>query len=62
MSLILQEVLAANAPANGVVEEVAGVRRLPCVATTLPHDSYVYDVKSGKLIEVPATTKAGRVG
>ncbi|WP_324670540.1 carbonic anhydrase [Hymenobacter sp. GOD-10R] len=48
--------------ADSVVEDVARIRRHPLVPTTIPIYGYIYDVKSGKLIEVPAATKAGSVG
>ncbi|WP_310396478.1 hypothetical protein [Hymenobacter sp.] len=44
-----------------VVEDVARIRRHPLVPGTIPVYGYIYDVKSGQLIEVPEATAAGRV-
>ena len=41
----------------------AGVQRIrnhPLVPGNIPIYGYIYDVKSGKLVEVPAATAAGR--
>jgi len=46
---------------GSVVEDVARIRRHPLVPGSIPVYGYVYDVKSGALIEVPAATEAGRV-
>jgi carbonic anhydrase len=43
-----------------VVEDVARIRSHPLVSPAIPIYGYVYDVRSGRLIEVPAATKAGR--
>jgi len=43
-----------------VVEDVARIRSHPLVAPGIPVYGYVYDVRTGRLIEVPAATKAGR--
>ena len=45
---------------GSVVDDVKRVRNHPLVPTTIPIYGYVYDVKSGKLIEVEAATEAGR--
>lgn len=47
---------------GSVVDDVKRVRNHPLVPTTIPIYGYVYDVKSGKLIEVEAATEAGRAG
>jgi carbonic anhydrase len=47
--------------AGSVVEDVTRIRRHPLVPTTIPVYGYIYDVKSGKLIEVPEATKAGSI-
>jgi carbonic anhydrase len=44
-----------------VVEDVERIRHNPLVAGNIPIYGYVYDVRSGKLIEVPAATHAGEV-
>jgi carbonic anhydrase len=43
-----------------VVEDVHRIRRHPLVPGRIPIYGYVYDVKTGRLIEVPAATEAGR--
>ena len=47
--------------AASVVEDVQRIRRHPLVPGTIPVYGYIYDVKSGKLIEVPEATTAGQV-
>jgi carbonic anhydrase len=43
-----------------VVEDVQRIRSHPLVPANIPVYGYVYDVRSGRLIEVPEATKAGR--
>jgi carbonic anhydrase len=43
-----------------VVEDVHRIRSHPLVARDIPIHGFVYDVRSGRLIEVPAATVAGR--
>ena len=45
---------------QSVVEDVARIRAHPLVETTIPIHGYLYDVKTGLLIEVPAATAAAR--
>ena len=47
--------------AASVVEDVKRIRNHPLVPATIPIYGYIYDVKTGKLIEIPAATKAGAV-
>jgi carbonic anhydrase len=47
--------------AQSVVVDVARLRAHPLTPKTLPIYGYIFDVKSGKLVEVPAATKAGAV-
>ena len=47
--------------ASSVVEDVERIRRHPLVPATIPVYGYIYDVKSGRLIEVPDATAVGRV-
>jgi len=42
-----------------VVEDVQRIRAHPLIPGRIPIYGYVYDVKTGKLIEVPEATKAG---
>ncbi len=44
-----------------VVEDVERIRHHPLVAGNIPIYGYVYDVRSGKLIEVTEATHAGEV-
>jgi carbonic anhydrase len=45
-----------------VVEDVTRIRRHPLVPKDIPIYGYIYDVKSGELVEVPQATEAGRAG
>ena len=47
--------------AESVTADVKRIRSHPLVPRDVPVYGYIYDVKSGRLIEVPAATKAGRV-
>jgi carbonic anhydrase len=47
--------------AESVTADVARIRAHPLVPADVPIYGYIYDVKSGRLIEVPAATKAGKV-
>lgn len=50
----------AIADRNGaVVDDVRRIRNHPLVPRSIPIYGYIFDVKSGKLIEVKAATKAG---
>ena len=42
-----------------VVDDVLRIRNHPLVPHTIPIYGYIYDVQSGKLLEVKAATKAG---
>jgi carbonic anhydrase len=46
---------------QAVVEDVLRIRRHPLVPRRIPIYGYIYDVKSGRLLEVPGATAAGRV-
>jgi carbonic anhydrase len=46
---------------QAVVDDVIRIRRHPLVPKTIPIYGYIYDVKTGKLVEVEAATRAGRV-
>ena len=45
---------------GSVVEDVARIRNHPLVPTSIPIYGYIYDVRSGRLVEVPAATAAGK--
>ena len=47
--------------AKSLVEDVRRIRHHPLVPNDIPIYGYIYDVKSGKLVEVPEATAAGRV-
>jgi carbonic anhydrase len=44
---------------QAVVDDVARIRSHPLVPRSIPIYGYVYDVKTGKLLEVDAATRAG---
>lgn len=46
--------------AQAVVDDVARIRAHPLVPGRIPIHGYVYDVRTGRLVEVPAATEAGR--
>jgi carbonic anhydrase len=54
------EFLTIKDQAQSVVADVTRIRTSPLVPKSIPIYGYIYDVKSGKLIEVPAATEAGR--
>ncbi len=44
---------------NSVVEDVERIRRHPLVPKNIPIYGFVYEVETGKLVEVPGATAAG---
>jgi carbonic anhydrase len=48
--------------AKSVVEDVIRIRNHPLVPDDIPIYGYIYDVKSGKLVEVQEATTAGKAG
>jgi carbonic anhydrase len=46
--------------AESVLEDVQRIRQHPLVPRDIPIYGYVYDVKSGRLLEIPAATEAGK--
>jgi carbonic anhydrase len=54
------EFLTIKDQAESVLADVTRIRSSPLVPKSIPIYGYIYDVKSGKLIEVPAATAAGR--
>ena len=46
--------------ADSVTEDVGRIKSHPLVPKDIPVYGYIYDVKSGKLIEVPEATKIGK--
>ncbi len=51
--------LTISDQAGAVVDDVRRVRSHPLVPKSLPIYGYIYDVKTGRLIEVPEATQAG---
>jgi carbonic anhydrase len=47
---------------QAVVDDVLRIRTHPLVPSSIPIYGYIYDVKTGHLIEVEAATKAGATG
>jgi carbonic anhydrase len=47
---------------KSVVEDVIRIRNHPLVPDDIPIYGYIYDVKSGKLVEVQEATTAGKAG
>ena len=45
---------------GAVVEDVQRIRNHPLVPARIPVYGYVYEVETGRLVEVPAATEAGR--
>ena len=45
--------------AKAVLEDVERIKNHPLVPSYIPVYGYIYDCKSGKLVEVPEATKAG---
>jgi carbonic anhydrase len=46
--------------AKSVVEDVMRIRNHPLVPNDIPIYGFIYHVKSGKLVEVPEATTAGK--
>jgi len=46
---------------KSVIEDVERIRRHPLVPKNIPIYGYVYEVETGKLIEIPGATQAGAV-
>jgi carbonic anhydrase len=51
--------LTIKEQAASVTEDVERIRRHALVPKNIPIYGYIYDVKTGSLVEVPAATKAG---
>ena len=45
---------------QSVLEDVQRIRNSPMVPADIPIYGYIYDCKTGKLVEVPEATAAGR--
>lgn len=45
---------------QSVIDDVQRIRQHPLVPATIPVYGYIYDVKNGQLLEVPAATQIGQ--
>jgi carbonic anhydrase len=54
--------LTFNDSARSVVEDVTRIRNHPLVSADIPIYGYLYDVRTGRLNEVPDATIAGKAG
>lgn len=54
--------LTISDQATSVLEDVTRIREHPLVPGRIPIYGYVYDVTTGRLVEVPEATEAGRAG
>jgi carbonic anhydrase len=52
--------LTISNQAQSIIEDVKRIKRHPLVPSYIPVYGYIYDVKTGNLIEIPEATKAGR--
>ena len=53
------EWLTVANPQQAVIDDVTRIRHHPLVPSTIPIYGYIYDVKTGKLIEITQATQAG---
>lgn len=53
--------LTISEQAQSVTEDVQRIKNHPLVPAGIPVYGYIYDVKTGRLVEVPEATKAGAV-
>jgi carbonic anhydrase len=52
--------LTISNQAASILEDVKRIKNHPLVPSYIPVYGYIYDVKSGKLVEIPEATQAGR--
>jgi len=52
--------LTISDQAQSVTEDVARIKAHPLVPKGIPVYGYIYDVTTGRLVEVPTATEAGR--
>ncbi len=52
--------LTISDQAGAVVEDVERIKNHPLVPKSIPVYGYVYDVKTGRLVEIPEATKVGQ--
>lgn len=53
--------LTISEQAQSVAEDVQRIKNHPLVPSNIPVYGYIYDVKTGRLVEVPEATKVGAV-
>jgi carbonic anhydrase len=53
--------LTISEQAQSITEDVARIKNHPLVPKNIPVYGYIYDVKTGRLVEVPSATKAGAI-
>jgi len=53
--------LTISEQAQSVTEDVQRIKNHPLVPANIPVYGYIYDVKTGRLVEVPEATKVGAV-
>ncbi len=53
--------LTISEQAQSVTEDVQRIKNHPLVPANIPVYGYIYDVKTGRLVEVPAATKVGAI-
>ena len=58
--LRLERRLAESDTAQAVVDDVRRIRNHPLVPKRIPVYGYVFDVTTGRLVEIPEATEAGR--
>jgi len=54
------EWLTISDPEQAVIDDVIRIRNHPLVPATIPIYGYIYDVKTGRLVEVERATDAGK--
>jgi carbonic anhydrase len=52
--------LTISNQAESIIDDVKRIKSHPLVPSYIPVYGYIYDVKSGKLIEIPEATQVGR--
>jgi carbonic anhydrase len=52
--------LTISDSAGSVVDDVTRIRNHPLVSARIPIYGYIYDVTTGRLVEIPAATAAGK--
>jgi carbonic anhydrase len=54
------EWLTISDPEQAVIDDVSRIRNHPLVPATIPIYGYIYDVKTGRLVEVERATYKGK--